>query len=39
MGNRVAVVNVLVTASGEPEPIAEGRAVFSIRRDVGVPDI
>jgi uncharacterized protein (TIGR00369 family) len=39
MGNRVAVVNVLVTANGESEPVAEGRAVFSIRRDVGVPDI
>lgn len=38
MGNRVAVVNVLVRANGETDPIAEGRAVFSVRRDVGLPD-
>ena len=37
MGNRVAVVNVVVVAQGEPqEPVAEGRAV-SVWRDVGLP--
>jgi uncharacterized protein (TIGR00369 family) len=38
IGNRTAVANVIVTALGdESEPVAEGRGVFSIRRDVGDP--
>jgi uncharacterized protein (TIGR00369 family) len=34
MGNRVAVVNVVVAVAGEHDkPVAEGRAVFSLVRD------
>jgi uncharacterized protein (TIGR00369 family) len=40
MGNRTAVVNVLVSpatpqAEPEGEPVAEGRAVFSVRKNLG----
>lgn len=38
MGKRIAVVNVLVTPVGaDDEPVAEGRAVFGVRRGIGQP--
>jgi uncharacterized protein (TIGR00369 family) len=37
LGNRVGVVNIVVTHEGDPEPIAEAKGVYSIKRVVGVP--
>ena len=31
-GNRVAVVNVIVTPEKSPEPVAEGKCVYSVKR-------
>ncbi len=40
IGGRIAVVNVLVVPEGaEKEPVAEGRGVFSVRRDMGPPEV
>lgn len=37
MGNRVAVVHVVVHQGDPEQPIADGRCVYNVRRNVGVP--
>lgn len=32
LGNRVGVVNIVVTHDGDPEPIAEAKGVYAIKR-------
>jgi len=37
MGNRVAVVHVVVHQGDPEQPIADGRCVYNVRRNVGTP--
>ncbi len=39
MGNRVAAVQVIVHQGDPAEPIALGRCVYNVRRDVGEPTL
>jgi len=37
MGNRVCVVHVVVHQGDKDKPIADGRCVYNVRRNVGFP--